>query len=71
MAENQETTRRRIHEVKEALNTLNLAIQDIESGYRFDDSLAGDKLKLMKASLASLTREAPGWIEYLRGQIDN
>jgi hypothetical protein len=59
-------TRRRAHDVIEAIKTLRLAVDDIASGYHFDDQFADDKLKVLQRIAEVLETEVDDWANFLR-----
>ncbi len=50
---------KRSHDVKAALRTLQMAIESLHAGYRFDDAMAGRKLSAMDKALACLKAQEP------------
>ena len=51
------------HDLKEAIETLKLAVEDIERGYRFDDEFAEAKKQTIRRSVDRL-------YPFVREQID-
>ena len=64
--EEERKSRRRAHDVNEAIKTLRLAIDDIASGYRFDDQFAADKLKMLQQTVVILESEVDAWVSHLK-----
>lgn len=48
---------KRAHDVTSGLRTLRFAIDSLKDGYRFDDNMAGAKIKAMEKAIEHLERE--------------
>ena len=48
----------RVHDLEQAVRRFDLALKSLENGYKFDDSSAKERLKLLRQALDTLTSEA-------------
>lgn len=62
----QESTR--VHDLREALMTMDHAMRDLEKGYRFDDEFAEEKRKAIRKAVTTLNHEGQAWLDVIRGQ---
>lgn len=49
-----ELTKEQIHDLREAIRTMSLALDEIKGGYRFDDESAAQKLVYLERSVSIL-----------------
>lgn len=55
--ESKKVLAKRIHDLTAALRTLRFVFEALESGYRFDDDKAADKIKSVGRAVSNLERE--------------
>ena len=52
--------------MRNAVDTIRYAVDDIAQGYRFDDELASEKLAALRQALSALESEVPLLVELLK-----